>query len=151
MYFVDPTEVLLDGLALRDVEAISVDISCANVLKFWRSDAPDVVFADGAHRVVTLKLTQRVEAGSLSAQEAAPNPLGPTPSGGLPGAMDRVAVLEFFIKAGRTSVRARVSARVVITSIAHDLMHARGVLRRIEMIAVSPDGSGNGTLSYDVA
>ncbi len=150
MYFVEPTDVSLDGLALCDVEAIAVDVSCENVLTFWRSGAPDVVFADGARRKVTLKITQRVEAASLGADEAAPNPLGPAGTGGLPRAMDRVAELEFFIKAGRTSARSRVSGHVVITSIVHDLMHARGVLRRIEMIAVSPDGSGAGTLTSEV-
>ncbi len=150
MYYVDPTDVSFDGAKLQDVEAIAVDISCGNVIKCWKSEGPDVVFADGTRRVVTVKLTQRVEPASLAASEPVPNPLGPAAPAGLPGLMNRLALLEFFVQAGRTDGRARVFGPVVVTSITHDLMHARGVLRRIEMLAVCPDGSGNGTLTYEV-
>jgi len=125
MLVLNPREVTFDGETWGNVSLVAIDRKAETSVVEFGDLGPHAVFADVPARRVEIRVERDVVRDDLG--------------GPLPGQIGELAF--FTAPTASNAGRKRVTSQAVVLGVRHELSTKKGAIRRIDLVAVSPDGA----------
>lgn len=133
MLVLNPRNVKFGAVEWKNVVAVAVDRQAARTIEEIGDVGPYVTFADVPQQRVRIRVQQEFTRDEMSAPR--------------PGDQ---ATLEFITTpAANEMQRRKVTATAVVLSVDHELSQRRGAIRRIELTALSSNGTADPVVIVD--